>query len=742
MNGEDVNAAPHTHPLRALVVRAPEQEAPFSHRDGHSGYAYSASEMAAGPGFGPAEYWRTLRRRKGTVLLAAVLGLIGACLYTLPQTPVYQSRAVLEWQGLNDNFLNMREVNLVTDAGNASSPEYDIQTQIRILESDSLIERVAAKQNLAHQPLIVRQDRISAWQRALGLGRPAQGGGEALDMAARNLKVRSQPNTRLIVVSCDSTDPRLAADFVTALIAEYMEQNLESRWKTTENTGEWLARQMEDVKIKLEKSDEALQAYARASGLVFTSEKDNVAEQKLRSLQEELSRAQADRVAKQSKYETALRAPPESLPEVIDDGSLQEYQAKLADLRRQMAELDSSLTAQHPKVKRVQAQISALDAALEKERANIVHRIRNEFEAAQRREKLLEADYSAQARMVSDQADKVTHYNILKREVDSNRQLHEAMLQRVKEAGVASALRASNIRVVDPARAPHAPYKPDVGTNSLLGMLTGLLAGAAFVVMRERADRSLRQPGDALACLGVSELGVVPSGATGVRGRLSGRWASRRAVGDLAMVTWEHGLTPIAESFRAVVASVILAGESGSRPRVVVVSSPNAGEGKTTVAVNLAIALSEINQRVLLIDADLRKPRLHEIFCLENQLGLTGVLTGRTSAWTSSGSVEATHISGLSVLPGGCSPDRAPRLLYSPRLGELLRAARLQFDTVLIDTPPVLAMPDARVVARLADSVVLVVRANRTTREAAAAACQRFADDGTLVLGAVLNDWN
>ncbi len=743
MNGEDGQSAAHPPPPRDLAVRAPDREGPFGRRDGHPGY-YGSAEAAVTQGFGPAEYWRTLRQRKGTVALAALAGLLGACLYTLPQTPVYQARAVLEWHSLNENFLNMREVNLVPDAGNASSPDYDIQTEIRILESGSLIERVAAKLDLSHRPLAVKQDRLSAWRRILGLGPPESGGSTdaALDMAARNLRVRSQPNTRLIVVSCDSTDPRLAAEFVTTLIAEYIERNLDSRWKTTESTGEWLARQMEDVKIRLEKSDEALQAYARSAGLVFTSEKDSVAEQRLRQLQEELSRAQADRVARQSKYETALRAAPESLPEVIDDGSLRDYQSKLAELRRQMAELTTAFTAQHPKVRRVQAQISELEAGLEKERANIVRRIRNEFEAGQRREQLLEAEYAAQARLVGEQADKVTHYNILKREVDTNRQLHESMLQRVKEAGVASALRASNIRVVDPAKAPPAPYKPDVSTNSFLGMLTGFLAGAAFVVIRERGDHTLRQPGDAQACLEVAELGVVPSGAVGIRRRLQLRPECRRPAGEFALVTWESGLSPIAESFRAIVASLILAAENGSRPRAVVVSSPNAGEGKTTVAVNLAIALSEINQRVLLIDADLRKPSLHEIFCLENRVGLTGVLTGRTTAWASSGAVETTHIPGLSVLPGGASADRAPRLLHSPRLGELLRSVRLQFDTVVIDTPPVLAMPDARVVSRLADSVVLVVRANRTTRAAAALACQRFADDGALVLGAVLNDWS
>jgi capsular exopolysaccharide synthesis family protein len=728
MNGSDGNAAPHSQPVRDLVVRGPEQDAPFGHREPRSAYPYSGSP-AADAGFGPAEYWRTLRRRKGTVLFAALLGLLGAALYTLPQTPVYQARAVIEWQGLNENFLNMQAVNLVPDSG--ASPEYDIQTQIHILQSGALIERVVSKLGLSQRPLVTPQDRLSAWRRILGFAPPA---GAAA--AGRSLSVRGQPNTRLILVACDSTDPRLAADFVTTLLSEYVEQNLESRWKTNEKTGEWLARQMEDVKIKLEQSDDALQSYARATGLVFTSEdKDSVAEQRLRELEEELSKAQADRVARQSRYETALRAAPESLPEVVDDGSLQEYQSKLAELRRQLAELTSSFTSQHPKVKKVEAQIAALDAALEKERGNIVHRIRNDFEAAQRREQLLSADYDAQARLVSEQADKVTHYNILKREVDTNRQLYDAMLQRVKEAGVASALRASNIRVVDPAKPPERPYKPDVPANSVFGMLTGFLAGAAFVVMRERADRSLRAPGDAEACLGVSELGVVPSGANGIARR-------HRAVSDFALVTWERGLTPIAESFRGVVASLILAGENGTRPRIVVVSSPNAGEGKTTVAVNLAIALGEINQRVLLIDADLRKPSLHEIFCLDNQAGLTSILTGRTAAWSFAGAVESTHIPGLSVLAGGSLPDRTPRLLHSPRLGELLRAVRLQFDTVLIDTPPVLPMPDARVIARLADSVVLVVRAHRTTREAASLACQRFSEDGALVLGAVLNDWN
>ena len=191
---------------------------------------------------------------------------------------------------------------------------------------------------------------------------------------------------------------------------------------------------MEDVRIKLEKSEDELQSYAQASGLVFTSEKDNVAEEKLRQLQEELSKAQADRVDKQSKYELASTAPPESLPEVVDNPTLKEYQVKLIDLRRQLAELFSSLTAAHPAVKKIQAQITTLEAALEKERTNIIQRMRNEFGSSQRREHLLTANYASQALLMSEQAAKVSHYNILKNEVDTNRQLYDSMLHNVQEA--------------------------------------------------------------------------------------------------------------------------------------------------------------------------------------------------------------------------------------------------------------------------------------------------------------------
>ncbi|MGA2326203.1 MAG: polysaccharide biosynthesis tyrosine autokinase [Bryobacteraceae bacterium] len=694
------------------------------------------------------EYWRMLRRRKGTLVLIAFLGALAGFLLTLPQTPVYQARLSLEIQSVNENFLNMRDVNPTESGSSSYYPEYDIQTQVRIIQSRSLIERVIKKLDLENRPLIINDSRLSAWRKALGLPapKPVSLRDNAIAMAAGNLKVRAQANTRLIEVLCDSTSPNLAADFANTLANEFIDQNLEARWQTSQRTGEWLTRQMEGLKIKLEKSEEALQSYARATGLLFTSEKDNLTEQKLRQLQEELTKAQADRVAKQSKLEMAASTSPDSLPDVLDDGSLKDVQAKLIDLQRQLAELSSTYTPAHFKVRKVRAQISAIESALEKERRNIVRRIRNDYQTAARREKLLAADYATHARLFSGQAALVSHYNILKREVDTNRQLYDNMLQRVKEAGIASALRASNIRVVDPAQVPGAPYKPSPFMNSALGLLSGIFLGVVFIVMRERADRSIREPGESQFFLDLSELGIIPSAdsdPTRKRRLLPSHNPDSASLNQLAVVTRDRKPSAMAEAFRTVLTSILFCSRNGGRPHVLVLASANPREGKTTIVSNLAIALTEIHQRVLLIDGDMRRPRIHEIFDLENKPGLGDLLRQpATLDGCPIAGVHETSIPNLFVLPAGSSGAAVSSLVYSDRLPELMARVRQDFDMVLIDSPPLLQMADARVMGRYADAVILVVRANQTTRDAVRMARQRLADDGTHVLGTILNDWN
>jgi capsular exopolysaccharide synthesis family protein len=707
---------------------------------------YSADDRPPEPASsGLLEYWRIFQRRKGTVVLVAFLGTLAGFLFTLPQTPIYQARTTIEIQGVNEDFMHMREMNPTADSSSGYYPDLDIQTQVRILQNRELLDRVTGKLDLDKRPLIANENRLSAWRNALGLAppKPVNYREQAIAMAAGNLKVRSETNTRLIEISCDSTDPQLAAEFANRLTGEFIEQSLEARWQTTQHTGEWLTRQMEDVRIKLEKSEAQLQAYAGTAGLLYTAEKDNVAEIKLRQLQEELSKAQADRVAKQSRIELVSSASPESLAEVLDDPSLKDIQGKLTDLQRQYAELSSAYTRSHPKVKKIQAQIDILTGSLENARGNIVARMRNDFQSAQRREKLLAADYSNQVRLMAEQADNVNHYNILKREVDTNRQLYDNMLQRVKEAGIASALRASNIRVVESAVPPSGPYKPNVITNTAIGLLTGLFLGIAFVVFRERADRTIQEPGDASLYLGIPELGLVPSAAADPLHPRHLLGTGGASGSDLALVTRDLKRSAMSEAFRTTLTSILFSGEHGNHPHVLVISSSAPREGKTTLATNLAIALAEIHQRVLLIDADLRRPRLHRVFDVENGKGLADLLRLKEPvAAPLNGHVQRTEIPDLYVMPSGSSHEDDLSLFHSRRLAELVTLVRGEYDMVLIDTPPMLTMADARIIARHADGVIIVTRANQTSRESLKDACQRFQEDGTNVLGTVLNDWN
>lgn len=686
-------------------------------------------------------YWRLLVRHKSTIVLVAFAGTVAAILLTLPQTPVYRAKTSLEIQDVNENFMNMRNV---TPTAHVYAPEYDLRTQTRILESRSLLERVLGNHPDLQRRMLAggQQGRLAMWAAALGVSNSRAGNDTetACTTLQNSLQVRAQPNTRVIDVSIDSSDPQLAADLANAFAAEFVETSLQERWQTTQHTSEWLARQMHELKVKLEKAEEELQEYARSSDLVFTGEKNNVAEDRLRQLQEELSKAQADRVAKQSRYELALRGHPEALPDVMDDPTLKDYQIELTTLRRQLAELTASFTPEHPKVKKVEAQIAAVETAIDSKRSRILSRVRNDFESAHRREQLLAADYGSQVRLMSAQADKVTHYNILKREVDTTRQLYDSMFQRVKEAGLAAALRASNIQVIDPAERPRLPYKPRLLLNAALGLFFGFWGGIALVAVRDRSDRRIQAPGDCTLYLNVPELGVIPSDeAERRKGRTLPRGSDTEPANGgaqrLELSTWQRRFSPVAEAFRVTLTSILFSGQNDSHPQLLVISSASAEEGKTTTTSNLAIGLAQAGQRVLAIDGDIRRPRLHNIFEIGNEAGLSDILAGKTLV-----AVRETKVPNLFLLPSGSSTDS--NLLFTPVLRELVGRLRNEFDIILIDTPPLLAMPDARVLGRHADAVVLVVRAHQTSRDAARLACARLEEDGIPVLGTILTDWN
>lgn len=700
------------------------------------------------------EYWHMVRRHQNAVIALAIAGAIFGFARTLSQPRIYQARATIEIQSVNDNFLDLKSVNPTGGDSGGFSSDTDIQTQVRILMSTSLRRRVTARMaKLPPTEPLPPTDRLSAWRKALGIAPPSNTAlwEEALGSAAGGIQVRASGVTRIVDLSCDSTSPKMAADFLNALTEEYKEQNLETRWNNTQYTSEWLTNQLQDLRKKLEKAQDDLQSFVKSENLVVTSDKNNVDETKLADLEREVSVATADRVAKESVWETAAASPADSLPAILDDPNLQATQQSIQDLRRTLAQLRVTYTPNHPEVRKIEAQITSLEPQLSSERDNIVRRLKNEYDTALHREKLLTDDYEKQAHQVSGDTAGMDHYNFLKREEDATRTLYESLLQKMKETSIAAALKANNINVVDRADVPGGPYQPDVPRSVTMGLFGGLLLGIGYAVSRERADRTLQDPGDAEHYLKIPELGIIPVGKLDeplttrpAEAALSSAANGSAPTAGVELITHNSRTSMVAEAFRTTLTSILFSGGVVERSRVLVVTSASPKEGKTTVVCNLSIALAEVQSRVLLIDCDMRRPRLHTVFKMENGPGLSDLLSQREPLqWSDIEHLcNQTGVPGLCLLTSGTSRYKVATLLYSHRLPELLGILRQKFETVIFDTPPMVNIADARLVGRHADGVVMVVRSAYTTRDAALLAKQRLQEDGSPLLGLIMNGWN
>ncbi len=687
-----------------------------------------------------ADLYRMAGRRKGILLGCLVLGLVGAAGVTHFTTPTYRASTSLEVQGINEDFLDLHQIDPAARATTFSAESY-IQTQADILQDDAVLERVNRRLHLDTLPVFQGKPGLSA--RIAGyfpLTAPGTRAPErTIDRLREKLAVAPSPHSRLIRITYESEDPKLAADVVNTLADEFIGYNLEARLSAANQIGQWLGPQLDEMKQRLERSEADLSATSLAAGMPLTSGTETVAEQRLRDVQSELAAAQADRIAKESIYRIVAQSSPEALPPAMETTSLKAERDKLTDLRREKAELSALYTDSNYRVARVQAQIDELEQAVQREVQAIPGKARSEYQAALGREMMLAKAYNAQAATVSRQANERIRYESLKRAVDDNRQIYQATLQKVKEAGIASAIKPSGVRVIGAATVPVKPYRPSPPLNLALGLTAGLCAGLLGVSVVERTKRVIRAPGELQAWLNVPELGAIPNANPDSLYSTPKRLLlDRKPEVHLELATWEQKHSAVSESFREVLASLVYSGAVKS----LLVSSAAPMEGKTTVVSNLAITLAGIGKRVLLIDGDLRKPRLHQIFGQPNTWGLSDVLGDKRSVseLPVAELAKETNIPGLYLLPSGPSTEEITTLLYSSRMQDLMNRFRKDFDYVVLDAPPVLRFSDARILGHAADAVVLVARANRTAPENIREAAARFRMVGIPVLGTILND--
>lgn len=695
-----------------------------------------------------------LRRYRYPLLSIFGVFLLGSLLFAWCSETTYQSKILLEVLGMNQDFLN----NKALDPNSAmSTPDSYVATQVKLLTTDEVIERTAKVLGPTVPADVLNRESVAMKARRLfGMKvKPAPETGEqVVEQMLRTAKVKPEGEASLISVTLEGPDAKLTADAANTLADQYIQQVQEARWNAAARTGDFLRTQLEGMRKKLQASEDAMQNYARSVGLIYTdASRESVAAERLRTVQQDLARAEADLDDKQSQIELIKNSVVDALPKVYDDGALREYKSRLADLQRQKADLLVSYSPQHYKVQHVQSQITELQAEMERERTTIVRRIQNDYDASKRRAQLLSNTYQRQLSTVSDQSLAQVKYNMMQHEVDASREVYQSMLQRVKEATVVSALRASNIRVANAAKAAHRPYSPNLPKDLGVGLLGALMCSVLFVLIRERSNRSIRNPGESIKLIAVPELGVIPSAKFPARDLsqvprrrmlpITGVAESSATV-PVAITSWQGNESLVKESIRSVVTSLVMYGESFYRNRIILMTSPHPQAGKTTAVSNLGLALAESGRKVLIIDGDLRRPRLSSLFDVQDEIGLAELLAAGSERKTLpvEESIRPTAYPNLFILPSGDASTDLPRLLHSPRLEEVLSSVRKQYDFILLDSPPMMALTDARLLSRNTDGVILVCRAGKTTGEQLAFSYRRLAEDGIEVIGTILNDWN
>jgi succinoglycan biosynthesis transport protein ExoP len=697
------------------------------------------------------EYLRILIKHKWAILSCIALIFGAVLIATLRSTPIYEAVGSI---AINkpDPVLSFRDSN---NAGMDYYDPTDLDTEVRILRSDLLALQVIRQLNLDQQPQFGGNGKAPP-PGTLGLTTDvlqpdSPRTTEALDAFKGDLRVTLEANTRIIDIHFRSPDKNLTARVVNTLVNTYVEQNFKTRFESTMQTSDWLSKQLVDLQMKVETSQEKLVQYQKAHEILGIDEKQNITTEKLDELNKELTAAESARMEKESVYHLVQSGDPDSVASASSveneaKGSnnasslLEKLREQDADLKIQVAQLSTQFGPSYPKLAQLNSQLKEIDAQIQVEIRKIAGRLRGDYLAAVQHESMLHAALEKQKQEANQLNESAIEYSLLKRDVDSNRALYEGLLEKLKEAGVTAGLRSNNVRPVDIARVPTGPSEPNLPRNLSFALALGLTTGIGLAFLLESIDNTVRTPEQAQVLSGLPSLGMIPLGSS-IRTEASARQrltvaASREAV---ELITQSRPQSQMAESYRALRTSLLLT-SLGTPPKVILITSALPEEGKTTTSINCAIVLAQKGTRVLLIDADLRRPSIHKTLGMGPKVGLSNVLTGAITLQEAT--IRSNILPNLFVLPAGTPPPNPAELLASAEMKDVLTKLREQYDHIVVDTPPTLSVTDAVIMSTRADAVVLVIRSGQTTKQALRRARDILMQVNARVCGVLMNAVN
>ncbi len=674
------------------------------------------------------EYVRVLVKRKWTVLTCLVTIFSVVAIASLKMTPIYEARGSIAINKPDSGLVNF-----------SNSPTFNVdyydptemETEVKILQSDLLALQIVKELGLDRRPefggktaplpssLDLAPDPLQA-----DSGRTTS----LLSSFRSNLKVALAPNTHIIEVHYRSPDKDLAANVVNTLMTTYTENNFKSRFDSTMQASDWLSKQLVDLQMKVETSQEKLVHYQKEHEILGIDDKQNITTAKLDELNKELTSAESERMDKESIYRLVQAGDTDTIASaasVLDSagvnsqsagGLLETLRTKEADLKIQAAELNTQFGPAYPKLAQINNQLKEINAQLLAETKKLSGKIKGQYMAALQREDMLHDALEKQKQEANKLNESAIEYSLLKRDLDTNRQLYEGLLEKLKEAGVSAGLRSNNFRIVDVARVPTSPIEPNIPRNLSFAFMLGLTSGVGLAFLLEGLDNTVRTTEQAQMISGLPPLGMIPLGSRTAR---EGANAKRLVIASskevVELITQVRPQSQMAESYRALRTSLLLS-NLGAPPKVIMVTSALPQEGKTTTSINCAVVLAQKGIRVLLIDADLRRPSIHKTLGMGPRSGLSNVLTG--SATLESAITHSPILPNLDVLPAGTPPPNPAELLASTNMRDVLQELRGKYDHIVVDTPPTLSVTDAVVLSPRADAIVLVIRSGQTTKQA------------------------
>jgi polysaccharide biosynthesis transport protein len=741
------------------------------------------------------DYLNVLVKHRRLLLSVFLVVFMTGAYCSLTATPLYRASSILKIEPQNPSVTGMGEMVRLSEAG---GPSYDYyQTQFRLLESNPLVAKVINELKLESNKTFTSAqvttsnpvNRVKSWIfGALNFvvslipverTETSQGESTSIDMAGnpksasenpaasisipemepwlidhykRFLEIKPIQNTRLVEVAFSTPHPGLSQRLADAHAIGFIRLISENRFALTKEARDFLDGKNAELKQKLQRSEDALNRFRQTHGLVSMEKGENIVVDRLVDFNRQLTAARAQRIEAESLYKIVENKSNQSLSQVLTQGMVPALRANLLTLEGDKIKLASTFKPDHPRMIELNQQISEMKSSLNNEINNVVRGIQESFFAARSKEQALQAEALKQQQAALNQKEIGVQYAVLEEEVKVNRALYESVLKRLSETNISNDIAVSNMQIMENAQRPGRPYTPNVASNLLVSALLGLCLGIGLAFAMEFFDSSLNTPQHVWRAAALSTIGVIPD-LNSLNRRLLDYYngslgkflpkslaPSRRqnSNGSKELIVSHHPLSILAESYRSI-RTALLFSQPEKPPKVILLTSPSPAEGKTVTTLNLAIALAQDGQSVLVIDADLRKGSCHARLGITNHNGLSNVLTGNLPL---DEAVQPTSVSGLSLLSRGIRPPNPTDLLGSHKMRQILSELRESFNFILIDSPPAIAVSDAAVLSVLCDGVILVFHGKKTNKASARQAMERLDAVRAPFLGVILNGVN